>query len=148
MGRIEWFRKWRYNEAAHLGQDQEILMRAYRASTYANIPDILLGFRQETVPLRKLLRNKISWIRYVRESGNGPQNSWGNFLLLAIQVSRFGANCLAKALGPAASLPRQRALPPSDADKQQLQQLLRKVDAGPLLTDPFALESDMAKTNA
>ena len=65
MGRIEWFRRWRYEESAWLAQDQELLLRSYRASRFANLPQVLLGYRRERVTLSKLLRYKVLHIRYV-----------------------------------------------------------------------------------
>ncbi len=65
MGHIEWFRRWRYEETAWLAQDQELLLRSYRLSRFANLPEILLGYRRERVTLRKLFRYKLLHIEYV-----------------------------------------------------------------------------------
>ncbi len=65
MGRIEWFRRWRYEETAWLAQDQELLLRSYRLSRFANLPEVLLGYRRERVTLKKLLRYKLLHIEYV-----------------------------------------------------------------------------------
>ena len=65
MGRIEWFRRWRYEETAWLAQDQELLLRSYRLSRFANLPQVLLGYRRERVTLKKLFRYKLLHIRYV-----------------------------------------------------------------------------------
>ena len=65
MGRIEWFRRWRYEESAWLAQDQELLLRSYRLSRFANLPQVLLGYRSERITLKKLLRYKVLHIRYV-----------------------------------------------------------------------------------
>src|SRR6202167_2989179 len=55
MGRIERFRRWRYEESAWLAQDQELLLRSYRLSHFANLPQVLLGYRRERITLKKLL---------------------------------------------------------------------------------------------
>ena len=65
MGRIEWFRRWRYEETAWLAQDQELLLRSYRLSRFANLPQVLLGYRRERITLKKLLRYKLLHIQYV-----------------------------------------------------------------------------------
>ena len=65
MGHIEWFRRWRYEESAWLAQDQELLLRSYRLSRFANLPQVLLGYRRERITLKKLLRYKVLHIRYV-----------------------------------------------------------------------------------
>jgi len=43
MGRLAWFRHYRYDVRLTVSQDQDLLLRAYRTSQFANIPEILLG---------------------------------------------------------------------------------------------------------
>jgi glycosyltransferase involved in cell wall biosynthesis len=58
MGRAEWFRRHRYREQAVRCEDQDLLLRAYRNSRYSNIPEVLLGFRENHIDLRKALKSK------------------------------------------------------------------------------------------
>ena len=51
MGRIGWFRRWRYDESIRLAEDQELLQRSYRNSRFANLPQIVLGYREERITL-------------------------------------------------------------------------------------------------
>jgi glycosyltransferase involved in cell wall biosynthesis len=95
MGRIEWFRRWRYEESAWLAQDQELLLRSYRVSRFANLPQVLLGYRRERVTLKKLFRYKLLHIQYVCKQPGGAPGSWQKFQLLAITSARFAANCVA-----------------------------------------------------
>ena len=75
MGHIEWFRRWRYEESAWQAQDQELLLRSYRLSRFANLPQVLLGYRRERVTLKKLFRYKVLHIQYVcRQSGAAASN--------------------------------------------------------------------------
>jgi glycosyltransferase involved in cell wall biosynthesis len=53
MGRHEWFSKFRYDEEVRRGQDQTLLLRSYRTSRFANLPDILLGYREEQLKISK-----------------------------------------------------------------------------------------------
>jgi glycosyltransferase involved in cell wall biosynthesis len=55
LGRLEWFRRYRYREGLRWAEDQDLLLRAYRSSTFANVPEILLGYREEGLPLKKVL---------------------------------------------------------------------------------------------
>jgi glycosyltransferase involved in cell wall biosynthesis len=96
MGRIEWFRRWRYEESAWLAQDQELLLRSYRDSRFANLPQVLLGYRKERVSLRKLLRYKLLLIQYVCKEPGAASGSWQQLQLLAISAARFAANCVAQ----------------------------------------------------
>ncbi len=56
MGRIEWFRRHRYRIPEYVrAEDQELLLRSYRTSRFACLPEVLLGYRQTGLPLRKVL---------------------------------------------------------------------------------------------
>jgi hypothetical protein len=55
MGRIEWFRHWRYDESTRFAEDQELLQRSYRMSRFANLAQIVLGYREERITLGGLL---------------------------------------------------------------------------------------------
>jgi glycosyltransferase involved in cell wall biosynthesis len=55
MGRLEWFRRYHYREEASRWEDQELLLRSYRFSRFANIPEVLLGYREERIDLKKIL---------------------------------------------------------------------------------------------
>jgi glycosyltransferase involved in cell wall biosynthesis len=96
MGRIEWFRRWRYEETAWLAQDQELLLRSYRLSHFANLPEVLLGYRRERVTLKKLLRYKMLHIKYVSSQPGAVADGWQRLHLLATSGARFAANCVAQ----------------------------------------------------
>lgn len=55
IGRIEWFRLNRYNEAAMRMEDRELLLRSYRTSRFAVLPEVLLAYREDSLSLRKIL---------------------------------------------------------------------------------------------
>ena len=58
MGRIEWFRVHRYREDMDKAQDEELLLRTYRNSCFACIPDILLGYRKDSLSLNAILHTR------------------------------------------------------------------------------------------
>jgi glycosyltransferase involved in cell wall biosynthesis len=56
LGRAEWFRRYRYGVPEVLrAEDQDLLLRAYRESLYACLPNVLLGYRQGEYSLAKTL---------------------------------------------------------------------------------------------
>jgi glycosyltransferase involved in cell wall biosynthesis len=65
MGRIGWFRKYRYTiPEPHLCEDQDLLTRSYASSRFAVIPETLLAYRiRRKKSLKKLLRNRRSVLR-------------------------------------------------------------------------------------
>jgi glycosyltransferase involved in cell wall biosynthesis len=55
MGRTEWFRRNPYREDAMRMEDRELLFRTHGTSRFANLPQVLLGYREDGVSLRKIL---------------------------------------------------------------------------------------------
>src|SRR5262249_52814506 len=55
MGRIEWFRQNAYRTDALRMEDRELLLRTYAHSRFANLPEALLGYREDSLSLGKLL---------------------------------------------------------------------------------------------
>jgi glycosyltransferase involved in cell wall biosynthesis len=116
MGQIEWFRRWRYDETAWLAQDQELLLRSYRSSRFANLPQILLGYRRERITLKKLLYYKMLHIRYVCRHAEAVATIRQKLQLLAVTAARFAANCAAVFTGFERRLGHQAARAPTEAE--------------------------------
>jgi glycosyltransferase involved in cell wall biosynthesis len=57
-GRAAWFRANPYDPKMVKTQDQDLLLRSYRHSRFAGLPDILLGYRQDDFDLRKVLTGR------------------------------------------------------------------------------------------
>jgi len=61
MGRLEWFRRFRYRvPEVVLAEDQDLLLRAYDSSVFACLPETLLGYRVGPTRLSKVLRVRVS----------------------------------------------------------------------------------------
>jgi hypothetical protein len=116
MGHIEWFRRWRYEETAWLAQDQELLLRSYRLSRFANLPQVLLGYRRERMTLKKLLRYKVLHIRYVCKQPGVSRGLWGKLQLVGVSAARFTFNCVAVFAGFEHRFGHQAARAPSAAE--------------------------------
>jgi glycosyltransferase involved in cell wall biosynthesis len=60
MGRIEWFRRYCYaSPGPYFCEDQELLLRSYRESRFASIPEILFAYRvRDRVNWRKLIKTR------------------------------------------------------------------------------------------
>lgn len=63
MGRTAWFRDRPYNRQALLCEDQDLLLRHYETSRFANIREPLLGYREDRLSLKKLFKTRWSWTR-------------------------------------------------------------------------------------
>jgi glycosyltransferase involved in cell wall biosynthesis len=62
-GRTEWFRAYRYRTAAVRAEDHELLLRSYRTSQFVCLPEILLGYQESTLSLKKILRGRYSFAK-------------------------------------------------------------------------------------
>ena len=63
MGRLEWFRRHRYDPTVTKAQDQDLLLRAWDSSRYAALVEPLLGYRQEALSLGKVLAGRYFFCR-------------------------------------------------------------------------------------
>lgn len=56
MGRIEWFRQYRYRIPEIVrAEDQDLLLRSYSASRFACLPEVQMGYRQTQLSLKTVL---------------------------------------------------------------------------------------------
>lgn len=68
-GRLAWFRRFRYRPDAVRTEDDDLMLRAYRHSRFAMLPEILYGYRIDELSLRKILRARYSFTKVlVRET--------------------------------------------------------------------------------
>jgi hypothetical protein len=63
MGRKEWFRRYLYREDAFRMEDQDLLLRSWQTSRFGAVPELLVGFREESISLRKLLTGRLNYCR-------------------------------------------------------------------------------------
>ena len=72
-GRAHWFRSNPYDPQLRKTQDQDLLLRTYRHSCFAALDEVLVGYRQDTLDLGKLLLGRRIFIgsawRQARRSG-------------------------------------------------------------------------------
>jgi len=73
MGKTSWFRRYYYRADAIRCEDHDLLFRACPESRFANVPEIVLGYRQGSIDLRKSLRSRWMWWtcagRYLNTAG-------------------------------------------------------------------------------
>jgi glycosyltransferase involved in cell wall biosynthesis len=70
LGRASWFQRYRYNPLAVRYEDVELLYRSYRESRFANLAEVLYGYREPHGGLRKRLKTRIERVRYLWRTGN------------------------------------------------------------------------------
>jgi glycosyltransferase involved in cell wall biosynthesis len=110
-GRAEWFRRYRYDPEAKLGQDQEFLYRTHTHSRFATLPEILLGYREESLRLKKMVRYRWIWWRHLGVHLHGFEGQVRRAKLAIILLVKVTADCLAVWSGLGYRLLRHRARP-------------------------------------
>lgn len=118
FGRTEWFRRFGYREMADRCEDQDLLLRAFRTSHFANLPCIVLGYHEQlNSSVGKILRSRRFFARmvlaeYIRhgEYGAGCRGVMEQCLKGAVDV-------VAVLTGMQYRLLRHRALP---ADSEEI----------------------------
>jgi len=68
-GHAEWFRANPYDGSLRKTQDQDLLLRTYTHSTFGGMPDVLVGYRQPTLEIGKLLRGRFIYMRSLWRHG-------------------------------------------------------------------------------
>ncbi|MEW6694011.1 MAG: glycosyltransferase family 2 protein [Pseudomonadota bacterium] len=76
MGRTEWFRRNPYNEWAHKCEDQVLLHRTYRYSTFAGLAEPLLAYRYARLSVEKSLVGRWYYLQAMKKA-----NDRNNFIL-------------------------------------------------------------------
>jgi glycosyltransferase involved in cell wall biosynthesis len=88
LGRTAWFRANPYNADMVRMEDWELLYRTYRNSKFANLEEIVVAYREESLSLRKILvarRNKCDVL--LRKAG-GENAPWRVAANIAGQVAK------------------------------------------------------------
>jgi len=115
LGKLEWFKRWRYDPAWRKSQDQDLLLRAWSSSRFAALPQPLVGYRQDAVSLRKSVLGRYYFSRAIVRRARGDGQMVRGALGVAEQLAKLGFEFVAIATGQTRSLLRHRALPFSEA---------------------------------
>lgn len=60
-GKLSWFKRYQYRPQAVRCEDSDLLLRSYRDSTFGNLSEVLLGYSEPGIDLRKRLISRRSW---------------------------------------------------------------------------------------
>jgi glycosyltransferase involved in cell wall biosynthesis len=132
-GRVDWFRRHRYDPRAIFGQDQEFLYRVYQHSRFATIPEILLGYRQDGLNLRKMVRYRRIWWRHVGWHLRGLRALRQRLMLAGILAVKTAADCIGVWTGLRYRLLRHRARPVSSAESAKWNEVWAAVQESALV---------------
>jgi glycosyltransferase involved in cell wall biosynthesis len=94
MGRRAWFARHGYDASASGAEDQYLLFRTYQTSRFACLPEILLGYREDSRSLKRMLTRRYVFLSTLLRHaiGNGAYGIAAR--LLVTQVAKAGADVL------------------------------------------------------
>jgi glycosyltransferase involved in cell wall biosynthesis len=97
MGRRSWFLRFPYDPRATGWEDQEVLLRGYTSSRYANLPDVLLGYREDRIKLRRSVATRLSKINTLLRYGAQNRRMVSGLIGSASQLAKGACDALAVA---------------------------------------------------
>jgi len=121
LGHIRFFRTYGYRSSAHRCEDQDLLLRGNRCARYANVQEILLGYREEQLKLGRILQARYYMAQsyfYVFLQRRQPFFALG---AVVTQAFRGMVDAIAISSGLNYRLLRHRALPVSESERNQWQ---------------------------
>ncbi|MCX7169353.1 MAG: glycosyltransferase [Proteobacteria bacterium] len=128
MGRSGWFRQYPYDTRLSKAQDYDVLLRSHAASCFAGLPELLLGYRQESLSLGKILATRMQLAQAALRHGKTCGHYVRPLFAAAQQAAKFGVDALAIATGLHYRMLRHRALPVASRQREEWLQLWQKLN--------------------
>ncbi len=124
FGHLKWFRAHRY-ASQRRAEDQELLLRTYGHSRFANVDLILLGYHQERPSLRRSLSGRYHFVRAV---GRAPEASALDAAMAgAGHASKAALDALTMASGLGLTMAPQRCQPTTQGEMHRWQGVWQSV---------------------
>jgi glycosyltransferase involved in cell wall biosynthesis len=123
FGKTSWFRRYRYRADALRCEDHDLLFRACAGSRFANLPEVVLGYRQGSIDLRKRLRSRWMWYRC---AGRYLDNA-GRLRVGAVEALKGCRDVLAVATRADTAWLRSRATPLTKEELREWRQVWNSV---------------------
>jgi glycosyltransferase involved in cell wall biosynthesis len=98
MGRRSWFLRFPYDARARCCEDWEVLLRAHASSRYANLPDVLLGYREDRLKLRRSVKARLHEVKFLLRYGIRQRRVLSSLIGSAGQLAAGARDVLAVAV--------------------------------------------------
>jgi glycosyltransferase involved in cell wall biosynthesis len=123
-GRASWFRNNPYNAELRYAEDQDLLLRSFRHSRLGGLDQILLGYRQDQLALKKLIPGRATFARSAWRNGLATGELLPALAGIADHTAKGMTDVATLALGLHRQMQLKRLKPVSPAVARQWQQLL------------------------
>jgi len=107
-GKRDWFVANPYDSRRTLAQDRELLLRSHRYSTFAAIPEVLVGVREEEISLTKQFHGRKQLISTLLKDGF-HNSDLSSVAAAACELAKFGLDLSAILTGLRYRILRHRA---------------------------------------
>jgi hypothetical protein len=122
-GRANWFRNNPYNSELRYAEDQDLLLRSFRHSRLGSLDQVLLGYRQDRLALRKLLPGRTAFMRSVWRNAISSGDTLAALAGIATNGVKGVVDVATFALGLNRQMQRKRLRSVSPTTRQQWRQL-------------------------
>ncbi len=128
MGRTRWFRQFLYRREAVRMEDHDLMLRAYRSSRFASLPEILVGYREDGFSLRKSIRGRCHCAKLLlRGSLEGSIGPFFVFRGVVAQTLKALVEIFAVVTFQTRGILRHRAIPVSARESVRWEQVWREL---------------------
>lgn len=118
MGRRDWFRQHNYTERAFRAQDQDLLIRTYEISRFANLPDIIMGYREKRLRCGRLVKGRLYHTAWLSRHFLCDRRLGMVVMAVSIQALKAAADVVATTTGLNYRLLAHRAVPISMSERE------------------------------
>jgi glycosyltransferase involved in cell wall biosynthesis len=122
-GRADWFRNNPYDSRLSYAEDQDLLLRSFRHSKLGSVGEVLLGYRQDQLALRKLLPGRLTFLRSVWRTGVANGEIFPALAGIANHTTKGMADITTLALGLNRQMQLMRLKPVPPAIEQEWRRL-------------------------
>jgi glycosyltransferase involved in cell wall biosynthesis len=129
-GRANWFRKNPYNAELRYAEDQDLLLRSFRHSRLGSVGEVLLGYRQDQLSLKKLVPGRVTFARSAWRNGVATGDVFPALGGIAGHAAKGVADVASLGLGFNRQMQARRYKPVTPAVAQEWQQLREELGVG------------------
>ena len=131
-GRADWFRNNPYDSRLPNTQDQDLLLRCFRQSRLGSLDKVLLGYRQDQLVLKKLMRGRATFARSAWRNGITTGEIFPALVGIANHATKGMADIATLGLGFNRQMQLRRYKPVSPAVTQEWRRLQDKLAMSPI----------------
>lgn len=130
-GRAAWFRNNPYDATLQYAEDQDLLLRSFRHSRFGGLDEVLLGYRQEQLALKKLIPGRATFAGSAWRNGMSTGEVFPALAGIASHAAKGVTDVATLALGFNRQMQSRRFKPVSPAVAKAWRQLQEKLVPAP-----------------